>query len=223
MVEALLALLLACIGIVVLMVLIFGVLSGSSLLDPSDEDSWTEPIFNALIIVGLLAFFSWFNLSLVGASVPVQLNVTGVIVPILVSSYLLVNVRLGWRKYLLVTITIALLGFLLTELHPEGVFIPIVSWMAIVVAAAVLSYRMVQGDPTKAAALAYVASSLGMLFGGDVLRMAQYPLYEGPFAIGVGGIMDFVFITGVVAVALIWTLHYLMHSSFASLRVLGRA
>jgi uncharacterized membrane protein len=59
-------------------------------------------------------------------------------------------------------------------------------------------------------ALAYVSASLGMLFGGDVLQLVGYTTYMGVYVIGIGGLMDFVFLSGVVAVALIASAHYLV-------------
>lgn len=204
------SLVIAGIAIFAIIALSTGLVSRSSLFDTSEEESWTEPIFYGLAIVAALAFFSWFNLRLTGTPLVLEMNVTGAIVPILVSSYLVVHVRAGWRSYLIATLAVTGLASLLTQMTVEGVHIPIISWILIVAVCAGLSYVLTHGQLRSALAVAYFSATMGMLFGGDVFQLAGSSTYYGPFVIGVGGIMDFVFLTGVMSVALIVVSHHLM-------------
>ncbi|MCU0861586.1 MAG: DUF1614 domain-containing protein [Methanomassiliicoccales archaeon] len=204
------ALVIAGVAIVAIMVMAYRMFFSQSLMDNSEDDPWTEPLFNALAIVAVLAFCSWFNLRLIGAPVSLEMNVTGAIVPIFISAYLLVNVRAGWRRYLLAITAVAALGYLATDMGPQGVYIHVGLWILVVAACATLSYLLAKGDLRQALALAYVSASLGMLFGGDVLQLVGYTTYMGVYVIGIGGLMDFVFLSGVVAVALIASAHYLV-------------
>lgn len=204
------SLVIAGIAIFAIIALSTGLISRSSLLSTSDDDSWTEPIFNGLAIVAALAFFSWFNLRLTGTPLILEMNVTGAIVPILVSSYLVVHVRAGWRSYLVTTMVVAGLASLLTQMTMEGVYIPIISWILIVAVCASLSYVLTNGQMRSALAVAYFSATMGMLFGGDVFQLAKSSTYYGPFIIGVGGMIDFVFLTGVMSVVLILASHHLM-------------
>ena len=214
-------LVIAGMAMVAVMTFSFRFVFRSSLLDVTDDETWTEPLFNGLAIVAVLAFLSWFNLRLTPSPALIELNVTGAIVPIIVSIYLLFSIRAGWARYLAVTSVVATMAFLMTEMSLQGIFISIWAWIFIVVVCVSLSLLLSPGDVRGAMGIAYVSSSMGMLLGGDVLKFLIAGDFQGPFIIGAWGLMDFVFLSGVISIALILVYHAFLRliSSIARVRV----
>jgi len=217
MLESALLISLVIAGIVIFAIIALStvLITRSSLSSSSENEFWIEPLFNGIAIVAALAFFSWFNLQLTATPLVLEMNVTGALLPIIVSSYLLVHVRASWKIYLITTVAITSLAAVLTTITMEGVYISIYSWVLIVAVCALLSYFLTEGHLKNALAVAYFSATMGMLFGGDVLQLANAPAYYGPFTVGVGGIIDFVFLTGVMAVAVILVSHHIMELAAA--------
>lgn len=127
----------------------------------------------------------------------IAVNVGGAVVPTLVSLYLIVKNRLylsGLTAVAIVTLVVHAMA------HPvrgvgiaEPIFIPplVTALVALIVA------------PRRAAALAYVAGSLGTLIGADLLNLSLVRGLGAPVAsIGGAGKFDGIFITGLIAVLL---------------------
>ncbi len=76
--------------------------------------------------------------------------------------------------------------------------------------AAACGYLFTRGTDRDAAiiqggAIAYVAGSMGMFIGGDLLHLPDLLATGGSsLVLGTGGILDFVFLTGVVSLFMVW-------------------
>jgi uncharacterized membrane protein len=125
----------------------------------------------------------------------VALNVGGAVIPILVSVYLLYRNGL-WLRGALATALVAVVCHLLAQPVPGvGIALPV---FVPTIATVVVAYFLSDGD---AAPLAYIAGSLGVLIGADLLNLGSIGGLGAPVAsIGGAGTFDGIFLTGIVAV-----------------------
>jgi uncharacterized membrane protein len=125
------------------------------------------------------------------------INVGGAVIPILLSFYLLIRYDL-WGPGVLGTAIVAFVVHqLATPIPGVGISVPtFVPPLLATVVALVLSWR-------NAAPLAYIAGSLGVLIGADLLNLGLLRSLGAPVAsIGGAGTFDGIFLTGVIAVLL---------------------
>jgi len=128
----------------------------------------------------------------------IAINVGGAIVPVCISLYLLISTPgLILRSMLGITI-VSLIAQRLARLVP-GVGIAISLFIPPLIAAATGLILA----PSHAAALAYIAGTLGCLIGADFLNLHRLAGLGTPIAsIGGAGTFDGIFFTGIVAVLL---------------------
>jgi uncharacterized membrane protein len=125
----------------------------------------------------------------------IAINVGGALIPILVSLYLLAKYRL-WGLGVLATACIAAICYSLAHPVPGvGIALPtLVPGIAAAIVALLLSRPY-------AAPLAYIAGSLGTLFGADLLNLGLVQGLGAPVAsIGGAGTFDGIFVTAILAV-----------------------
>jgi uncharacterized membrane protein len=125
------------------------------------------------------------------------INVGGAVIPILLSFYLLIRYDL-WGVGALATAIIAFVVHrLATPVPGVGISVPTFAPpLLAALVALVLSWRF-------AAPLAYIAGSLGVLIGADLLNLGLLRSLGAPVAsIGGAGTFDGIFLTGVIAVLL---------------------
>jgi len=124
----------------------------------------------------------------------VAINVGGALVPILVSLYLLVRLRM-YGRMLVGTLIVALITHRLAAVVP-GVGIAVPMFLPPLVAAGValaLAWR-------RAPPVAYVAGCMGTLLGADVANLGDVARLAAPVvSIGGAGTFDGVFLTGIIA------------------------
>ena len=125
-------------------------------------------------------------------------NVGGCIIPVIFSSYLLLQDRPALGHALLGTTAVAVISYLVSRpIAGMGIAMPF--FVAPLTAAAVALFI----DPENAASLAYIAGTIGVLAGADLLRLRDVGRLGSPIAsIGGAGTFDGIFITGIVAVLL---------------------
>ncbi|MFZ0552403.1 MAG: DUF1614 domain-containing protein [Steroidobacteraceae bacterium] len=123
------------------------------------------------------------------------LNVGGAIVPVCLSLYLLVKHRLFLLGALGTVLVAAVCHFLAQPVRGFGIALPIfVPIIATAIIAIALSRR-------RAAPLAYIIGSLGVLIGADLLNLGAVQSLGAPVAsIGGAGTFDGIFVTGLMAV-----------------------
>lgn len=125
----------------------------------------------------------------------IAVNVGGAVIPGLLSIYLLVKNAMWVRAGLATAAIAALCHFLAHPIAGLGIAIPVfVPPLSAAVVALLLS-------PRRAAALAYISGSLGVLIGADLLNLDKIQGLDAPVAsIGGAGTFDGIFLTGVLAV-----------------------
>jgi uncharacterized membrane protein len=125
------------------------------------------------------------------------LNVGGAIIPTVLAIYLWIRNRLGIRALIAVLVVTVAVNLMATPVPGVGIAVPtFLPPIVAAVTAVVLSRR-------SAAALAYVAGTLGTLIGADVLNLPRIQGLGAPVAsIGGAGTFDSVFLTGILAVLL---------------------
>ena len=128
----------------------------------------------------------------------VAINVGGGLIPIFFSIYLLAHNPLPLWQALFGIAAVAGLSRALSRPIPGiGIGMPI---FVAPIGAAILALLI---NPAASAPLAYIAGTLGVLVGADLLRLADVRHMGTPFAsIGGAGTFDGIFITGIVAVLL---------------------
>ena len=128
----------------------------------------------------------------------ILVNVGGCVVPVAFSVYLFTTNDVSVLHSLICIVTVSAVAFAVSRpVRGLGIGIPIL--IAPLVAAGV-AYA-VGGD--KAAPLAYIGGTLGVLFGADLMRLKDIRKLGTPFAsIGGAGSFDGIFISGLLAVLL---------------------
>lgn len=126
------------------------------------------------------------------------INVGGAIIPTALSVVLLVKDDIGWQAAA-ATAIVTLVVHLIAKPQPGvGITVPGIIPPLLAAGAAVLI------DPHHAAAVAYVAGTLGTLIGADLLNIPRLnELGGGVVSIGGAGTFDGVFLSGLVAVLLV--------------------
>lgn len=125
------------------------------------------------------------------------INVGGALIPTLISLNLLVRYRL-WRSAI---IAVAIVAFVVhdmaTPIRGVGIAVPTVAPPLLAAFVGLILSR------DYAAPLAYIAGSLGVLIGADLMNLGELQTLGAPVAsIGGAGTFDGVFLTGVIAVLL---------------------
>jgi len=143
-----------------------------------------------LTLVGSLVNIPLFSLG----RLVVAINVGGALVPLLLSLYLFVHLRLRGRMLIGTAIVAAIVHSLAQIVPGAGIAVP---WLVPPLAAAgvslLLSFR--QAPP-----VAYVAGSMGTLIGADLMNLHRVAEIGAPVvSIGGAGTFDGVFLTGIIA------------------------
>jgi uncharacterized membrane protein len=135
----------------------------------------------------------------------VGINVGGAVIPILLSIYLTIRNKLRLVWMLLGIGIVALVTFMVTYTDPEkGIISPFPLWFLPAVIASMVSLFFTWRTKRKAAPLAYVVGTLGVLIGADVFHL--FELLESEISttrnavIGGASVFDMIFITGILAV-----------------------
>jgi uncharacterized membrane protein len=134
----------------------------------------------------------------VGQETIIAINVGGAIIPVCIAFYLLISTPGLFLRSLLGTAIVSFVAQRLARPVP-GIGIAIPLFIPPLVAAATGLILA----PSHAAAVAYIAGTLGCLIGADLLNLHHLAGLGAPIAsIGGAGTFDGIFFTGIVAVLL---------------------
>ncbi|MCI4678851.1 DUF1614 domain-containing protein [Rhodoblastus acidophilus] len=127
----------------------------------------------------------------------IAINVGGAVIPGLMSLYLLFRHQL-WAKGIVATAVVAAVCHGLAKPVPGlGIALPVFVPAAVTALVAILLSRR------EAAPLAYIAGSLGVLIGADLLNLGHIQGLGAPIAsIGGAGTFDGIYLCGILAVLL---------------------
>jgi uncharacterized membrane protein len=125
-----------------------------------------------------------------------SINVGGALIPLFIAGFLLFQVPL--QETLIAILLMTLVAWKLSSLVPgKGVVLPI---FIPPLFAALFAFLLA---PQEAALVAFVAGTLGVLLGADVLRLPQVMRGGvGMLSIGGAGVFDGIFLVGIVAALL---------------------
>ncbi len=131
------------------------------------------------------------------------INLFGFLVPVFISLRILYRKRVNTLKTIIMTAIISFLSFELSfYLTNRGVFIA--NFYFIPLTASMLSILFNSKNLRKAAPLAYVSGSLGVLIGADVMRINEILSYSSPQPIGMivggAGVLDAIFLVGIFSI-----------------------
>ena len=126
----------------------------------------------------------------------IAINLGGAIIPVLISIFFLVKIPL--RPALIATALMVIISYSLAKIVPgKGIVIP-----ALIppVFSALFAFIL---SPGFAASTAFVSGVLGILIGGDILKLRKAQrLSPGMLSIGGAGVFDGIFLVGIVSVLL---------------------
>ncbi len=157
-------------------------------------------------IVDEFVGFSFSNIHLfVFGNWIVGINTGGAIIPVILSAYLSIKNKLQLSRIFLGIIVVAIITYFVTEPIPQiGIVAKFPFWLLPVFFASLASIILSWKDKCKAAPLAYISGTIGVLIGADFLHLIS--LLENEIqttrnaVIGGASIFDMVFITGILAV-----------------------
>ena len=128
----------------------------------------------------------------------IAINFGGAIIPILFSFYLLLHRNVDPLEVVIAIFLVSLISYSISRpIAGFGIGMPIL--LAPLLAAMIA----ITINPEQRAPLAYIAGTMGVLIGADILRIRDVGKLGAPFAsIGGAGTFDGIFITGLIAVLL---------------------
>ena len=132
-------------------------------------------------------------------------NMGGAIIPILLSIYLTVKKKISLKKIIIGIIIVRIVAFFVTNpVENKGIVALIPYAFLPAIFASIVSIFLSWKDFIKAAPLAYISGTIGVLIGADFLHL--WELLHMPIGsptdatIGGADVFDMIFITGVIAV-----------------------
>lgn len=126
----------------------------------------------------------------------IAINLGGAIIPVLISLFFLVKIPL--RPALIATALMIIVSYSLAKIIPgKGIVIPTIIPPVL---AALFAFIL---SPEFAASTAFVSGVLGILIGGDILKLRKArKLSPGMLFIGGAGVFDGIFLVGIISVLL---------------------
>jgi uncharacterized membrane protein len=133
-----------------------------------------------------------------GHQTVLAVNVGGALIPLGLCLYLILRIPFGWYLPVLVVLVTLVVNRLARPVRGLGIAVP---GLIPPLLAALGAYLLC--PPLLRAPCAYIASTLGILIGADLLRLGEIPRLGAPVAsIGGAGTFDAIFFGGIVAVLL---------------------
>ncbi len=135
----------------------------------------------------------------------VGINTGGAVIPIVLSIYLTIKNKLQLSRVLLGTIIVAIITYFVTSPDPQkGIVSKFPFWLLPIFFASFASIFLSWKDKRKAAPLAYISGTIGVLIGADFFHLIELLEIEitakTPAIIGGANVFDMVFVTGILAV-----------------------
>jgi len=133
----------------------------------------------------------------------IAVNVGGAVIPVLVSIYLTAQRKFAASAVLGIAI-VAFFTYNVTEVTRSGITSAFPFWLLPPAVASLYSLLASYKKPRRAAPLAYVTGTLGVLVGADFFHLSELLRTEtaGTMTASIGGaaIFDMVFLAGIIAV-----------------------
>jgi len=170
------------------------------------------------VIIVFISFIFGFDIIILGFNISniylfsyenwiVSINVGGAVIPIVLSIYLIFKKKISWKNVLLGIIIVSIIAFIVTNPSPyKGIVASFPYWLLPAFFASIISVILSWKNFRKAAPLAYISGTIGVLIGADFLHLPELLNYQIDKSINaiIGGadVFDMIFLTGVIAVVL---------------------
>ena len=171
----------------------------------------------AFVIV-FISFIFGFNIKILGINVSniylfsygnwnLWINIGGAIIPILLSIYLIIKKKIPIKQIAIGIIIVTIIAFLVTRpVANKGIIASIPYAFLPAVFASITSAILSWKNFIKAAPIAYISGTIGVLIGADFLHLWELLSFQindkVDAVIGGADVFDMVFITGIIAVVL---------------------
>ena len=137
----------------------------------------------------------------------VGINMGGAIIPILLSIYLTIKKKIPVKKIAIGILIVTIIAFFVTTpVAEKGIVATFPYWLLPAFFASLASVFLLRKDFIKAAPLAYISGTIGVLIGADFLHLPELLGYSTDkvtsAVIGGAVVFDMIFITGILAVIL---------------------
>jgi uncharacterized membrane protein len=137
----------------------------------------------------------------------VGINTGGAIIPIILSIYLIIKNKIKWQKIVIGIVVVSIITYFVTYPKPlSGIVSPYPFFLLPAIFASLVSVFLLWKNFRKAAPLAYISGTIGVLIGADVFHLSGLLSYNiekvTPAVIGGAAVFDMIFITGILAVLL---------------------
>jgi len=170
------------------------------------------------IIIVFVSFLFGFEIILFGFNISniylfsygtwrVGINMGGAVIPILLSLYLIFKKKISLKKVFIGILIVAIITYLITKpVADKGIVATFPYWLLPAFSSSICSVILSWKDFIKAAPLAYISGTIGVLIGADFLHLPELLSYSSDKTINaiIGGavVFDMIFITGIIAVVL---------------------
>lgn len=168
------------------------------------------------VIIVFISFLFGFEIILFGVNISniylftygnwkLYVNMGGAVIPILLSIYLTIKKKIPLKKILIGIIIVATVAFFVTRpVENKGIVAALPYAFLPALFASLISVLLSWKDFIKAAPLAYISGTIGVLIGADFLHLwgLLHMQISSPTNATIGGadVFDMIFITGVIAV-----------------------
>jgi len=137
----------------------------------------------------------------------VGINMGGAVIPILLSVYLTVKKKISLKKVFIGILIVAIITFFISKpVAEKGIVATFPYWLLPAFSSSICSVILSWKDFIKAAPLAYISGTIGVLIGADFLHLSELLSYSSNKTtnaiIGGAVVFDMIFITGIIAVIL---------------------
>jgi uncharacterized membrane protein len=131
----------------------------------------------------------------------------GAVTPILLSIYLTVKKKISLKKIFLGILVVTIISFFISKpVVSKGIVTAFPYWLLPAFSSSICSVILSWKDFIKAAPLAYISGTIGVLIGADFLHIQELLSYTPDKTtnaiIGGAVVFDMIFITGIIAVIL---------------------
>jgi uncharacterized membrane protein len=135
----------------------------------------------------------------------VGINMGGAVIPILLSVYLTIKKKIPLKKIALGIAIVTIIAFFVTQpVADRGIVASFPYWLFPAFFASLSSVFLSWNDFIKAAPLAYISGTIGVLIGADFFHIPELLSYSTEevtnAVIGGADVFDMIFITGIIAV-----------------------
>lgn len=203
--------------------MVFGSLVGSSVNIPLHGGTITSypPLFmqiaTQLSSITGVSFASGFH------PVALAINMGGCIIPVVVSLAILIKCQVSTSRAILGTLIVAMVTYRMAmPVANEGILLPVYVSPTLAAVCGLVLARRFQAAP----ALAYISGTVGTLLGADifslltpgVLAQMAPPEPNAPsltLSIGGAGVIDGIFLTGIIAVLLAALVVHISHPNYS--------